>query len=141
MVAEYALRAQTGETCHYRVMSAGIEAKPQFVHPVVRARLVLKGADPGTHVQQRLTSTLMEQASLIIAMGTDHQAHIEQAFRRRVPLFNHVAMRMETSILDLHEALPDWELDLERARAYVEEVVDHIWGATPALIARLPQFL
>jgi len=86
MVAEYALRAQLGETCHYRVM-------------------------------------------------------FEQVFRRRVPLFNHVAMRMETSILDLHEALPDWELDLERARAYVEGVVNYIWGATPALIARLPQFL
>ena len=40
MVAEYAVREQIGSPHQYRVESAGIEAKPQTIHPVIRARLI-----------------------------------------------------------------------------------------------------
>ena len=53
---------------------------------------------------------------------------------------NEVSFGEKTPILDLHEALPDWERDIDEARAYVEWVIDHIWESVPALIARLPHF-
>lgn len=141
MVAEYAVRAQFGSESQYLVESAGIEAKPQTIHPVIRARLIQKGADPSAHVQRTLTQEVIERIDLIIAMGQDHREFIQRRFGRTVPLFNEVSFGRETPILDLHEALPNWEHDLGRAREYVESVVDHIWDATPALVARLPHFL
>jgi protein-tyrosine phosphatase len=141
MVAEYAVRSQIGPENRYLIESAGIEAKPQTIHPVIRARLIQKGADPSAHVQQTLTQDLIDRVTLIIAMGQDHREFIQREFGRTVPLFNEISFGQETPILDLHEALPDWERDLGKARTYVESVVDHIWNAAPALIARLPHFL
>lgn len=141
VVAEYAVRAQIGSHDQYLVESAGIEAKPQSIHPVIRLRLLQKGADPSAHVQQKLTQELIQRIDLIIAMGEDHQKFIQRRFGRTVPLFYEVSHGNVAPILDLHEALPDWEDNLDRAREYVESVVDHIWNAAPALVARLPHFL
>lgn len=141
LVAEYAMRARLGSESQYFVGSAGIEAKPQTIHPVISARLIQKGADPSAHVQRKLTEEVIERVDLIIAMGLDHREFIQRRFGRTVPLFNEVSSGRETPILDLHEALPDWERDLEHARDYVESVIDHIWDAAPSLVARLPHFL
>jgi len=141
MVAEYSMYAQFGAGHPYRFESAGIEAKLQTIHPVIRARLVQKGIDPVKHVQRKLTKELIERVDLIIAMGHDHCDWIQQRFGHKVPLFNQVSFGMETPILDLHETLPNWENDREAACIYVESVIDHIWDAAPALLARLPQFL
>ena len=141
MVAEYALRAQIGPQPRYLVESAGIEAIPQTIHPVIRARLLQKGVDPSVHVPRALTDELVQRIDLIIAMGQDHREFIQQRFGRTVPLFNEVSFGENIPIQDLREVLPDWKQDLNRARDYVESVVDHIWDATPALIERLPHFL
>ncbi len=141
MVAEYAFRAQIGPQPRYLVESAGIEATPQSIHPVIRARLLQKGADPSAHVQRVLTEELIERIDLIIAMGQDHREFIQRRFGRTVPLFNEVSFGENIPIQDLREVLPDWKQDLKQARDYVESVVDHIWGATPALMERLPHFL
>lgn len=141
LVAEYALRAQCGSTSRYHIGSAGIEAKLQTIHPVVHARLVEKGIDPDDHVQRKLTPELIEGARLIIAMGHDHREWIRKRFGRQALAFNQAALGKDTPILDLHEALPDWERNPEGAREYLESVIDHIWDATPFLMARLPHWL
>ncbi|HWF59651.1 MAG TPA: low molecular weight phosphatase family protein [Nitrospira sp.] len=140
MAAEYALRAQLGQQSSYRVESAGTEAKPKTIHPVISNRLIQKGTDPSAHVPQALTKAVIDRNDLIIAMGLGHREFIQKQFGLNVPLFNEVSVGEDTPILDLHEALPDWERDIEEARAYVESVIDHIWESVPALIARLPHF-
>ncbi|MFO0700654.1 MAG: hypothetical protein U0236_15630 [Nitrospira sp.] len=140
MAAEYALRAQLGQPSVYRVESAGIEAKPQKVHPVILNRLRLKGTDPSAHVPRALTKELIQQSDLIIAMGLGHREFIQTKFGVNAPLFNEVAFGKDSPILDLHEALPNWERDMVEAREYVESVIDHIWDSIPALMARLSQF-
>jgi protein-tyrosine phosphatase len=77
---------------------------------------------------------------LIVAMGEDHRVHITREFGRSAVLFNEASNGLSSPILDLHEAIPDWQADVKAAQAYVESVVDHIWDSTPRLIARLPQF-
>lgn len=141
MVAEFAMRAQIGRRTSYRVGSAGIVAKPQTIHPVIYHRLIQKGADPSAHTQRLLTQQLVLDADVIIAMSHTHRDFIQQQFSVTVPLFNEVSLGQATSILDLHEALPDWEQDVERSHAYLESVVNHIWDAAPSLITRLPVFL
>ena len=140
MVAEFAVRAQIGPQAAYRVGSAGIIAKPQTIHPVIYTRLIQKGTDPSAHTQRRLTQELVHDADVIIAMSHTHRECIQQQFGVTVPLFNEVAIGKDISILDLHEALPDWEQDVERSHEYLETVIDHIWNAAPSFITRLPLF-
>lgn len=137
VTAEYALkdRLSTGTPCV--VSSAGIDAKPQSMHDWVQTRLRVKGADPTRHVLRQLTRELVEAADLVIAMGRDHQVFIREQFGRDVPLFNQVCLGHDQPILDLHEVMPDWESNPERARAYVWSVIDVIWATAPALLPRL----
>jgi protein-tyrosine phosphatase len=140
VAAEYALRAQLSQASAYHVKSAGIEAKSQKIHPVILNRLRLKGTDASAHVPQILTKELVRRNDLIIAMGLGHREFLQTKFGLTVPLFNEVAFGEDSPILDLHEALPNWERDMVEAREYVESVIDHIWDSIPALVARLPQF-
>lgn len=137
MTAEYALKARLGGGTSCVVGSAGIDAKPQQVHGWVQTRLREKRADPSTHIQRQLTREMVGSADLVIAMGRDHQVFIREQFGRDVPLFNQVCLGHDKPILDLHEVIPDWESDLERAHAYVWAVIDMIWATAPALLPRL----
>ncbi len=140
VAAEYALRAQLGAQSTYRVGSAGIDAKPGTIHPVISNRLIKKGVDPSAHTPRLLTKQLVKQHDIIIAMGLGHREFIQKRFSLKVPLFNEVSFGEETPILDLHEALPDWERDIIQARAYIESIIDHIWEAIPQLMTQLPHF-
>jgi protein-tyrosine phosphatase len=137
VTAEYALKIKLGAHRSCIVSSAGIDAKPQPMHTWVQGRLREKGADPTTHVQRQLTRELVEAADLVLAMGRDHQAYIREQFGRDVPLFNQVCLGHDKPVLDLHEVMPEWERDPERARAYVWSVIDMIWATAPALLPRL----
>jgi protein-tyrosine phosphatase len=107
------------------------------MHEWVQIRLHEKGADPTSHIQRQLTRELVEAADLVIAMGRDHQVFVREQFGRDVPLFNQVCLGHDQPILDVHEAIPDWETDPERARAYVWSVIDVIWATAPALLSHL----
>lgn len=137
VTAEYALKARLGPGTSCVVSSAGIDAKPRSVHDWVRTRLCEKGADPITHVQSQLTWVLVKAADLIIAMGRNRQVFVREQCGRDVPLFNQICLGHDQPILDLHEVMPDWEIDTERARAYVWSVIDVIWATAPALLPRL----
>jgi len=137
VAAEHALKAGLGVDTSCIVSSAGIAVKPQSVHDWVQTRLREKGADPTTHVQRQLTRDLLGAADLVIAMGRDHQIFVREQFGREVPLFNQVCLGHDQPILDVHEAIPDWETEPERARAYVWSVIDVIWATAPALLPHL----
>jgi protein-tyrosine-phosphatase len=137
VAAEYALKAGLGTGTSCVVSSAGIDPKPQSMHEWVQTRLREKGADPTSHIQRQLTRELVEAADLVIAMGRDHQVFVREQFGRAVPLFNQVCLGHDQPILDVHEAIPDWETDSERARAYVWSVIDVIWATAPALLSHL----
>ena len=138
LAAEYALKQHLGPQGLYCVGSAGIEAKPQSIHPIVRARLLERGADPVGHIQRKLTQSLLDEADCVVAMGRDHQEAVQQLFGLSIPLFNQLCFEHDEPILDMHEALPDWEEDEAQARAYVISVIDHICDAVPRFAARLP---
>jgi len=137
VTAEYALKARLSDGMRCIVGSAGIDAKPQSVHAWVRTQLREKGADASHHTQRQLTKDLVESTDLVVAMGRDHQAFIREQFGRDVPLFNQICLGHDQPILDLHEVMPDWETDPERARAYVCSVIDVIWATAPAILSHL----
>jgi protein-tyrosine phosphatase len=138
VVAEYALKARLGPESPHLVGSAGIEAFPQPVPALLHHCFLEKGIDPLQHVQRRLTLELLERTDLVVAMGLNHREFIYRNFGREVLLFNQVCYQREEPILDVHEVLPQWDLNLVAARDYILSVIDHIWDSIPAFLARLP---
>lgn len=141
LVAEHALKAYLGDYSGCLVGSAGVEASPQIIHPLVRGLLLAKGVDVTAHIQRRLTRTLLDETTLPVAMGLDHRDIIRQRSGREVRLFNEVSYGRESAILDLHEALPQWQEAPEAAKAYVTDIVEYIWAAIPSLVERLPRYM
>lgn len=141
VAAEYALKAALGSQSGYVVGSAGIRAAPEIIHPLIRDYLQIKGADPSRHVQRRLTRELLESAALPLAMGLNHRDFIRKHFERDVLLFNEACYEKPEPVLDVHEAIPDWETNWEAAMVYTRSVIDHIWNAIPALLERMPKLV
>ncbi len=139
MVAEYALKSLLGPSSPYIVGSAGIEALPQPIHPLIRERLMAKGSDASQHIQRKLTRELLDRATLPIAMGLNHRDCIRQRFNRDVRLFNEMCFGTCEPILDLHEAIPEWQVNLEASRDYLLSVIDYIWSMMPIFLASLPE--
>lgn len=137
VAAEYALKAALGQDGRYRVGSAGIAATPQPMHPLIHARLRDKGADPSRHVQRRLTEALLDSTDVLIAMGLDHREFIRRRFGREALLFNQLCHGVEESVLDIHEAVPDFARNLDAAFAYAARAIDHIWDSAPLLARHL----
>jgi protein-tyrosine phosphatase len=137
VVAEHATRLHLEPNNLCVVGSAGIEAKPQSVHPWIQQCLREKGADVSTHVQRKLTRELLEGTDLVVAMSRDHQTFIHQEFEVDVPLFKQICYGRDEPILDLHEAHPNWEQDRNQAQTYVSSVIEMIWNDIPSLLSRL----
>jgi protein-tyrosine phosphatase len=141
MTAEYALRARLDPPSPIRVSSAGTVALPQAMHPDVRAYLVQRGADPSPHQQRRVSAELLRASDLVIAMSTDHQAFLFDTFEYRAPLFNDVCHGRSEPLLNIWEAIPTWETDLDAARHYAFQVMEYIWASMPCLLQNLGTYL
>jgi protein-tyrosine-phosphatase len=123
------------------VNSAGTVAIPQQMHPDVRAYLVQRGADPSPHQQRRVSAELLRASDLVIAMSTDHQALLFDTFESRAPLFNDICHGRLEPLLDIWEAIPSWETDLDAARHYAFQVMEYIWASMPCLLQNLGTYL
>jgi protein-tyrosine-phosphatase len=141
MTAEYALKARLDSRSPIRVSSAGTVAIPQQMHPDVRAYLVQRGVDPSPHQQRRVSAELLRASDLVIAMSTDHQAFLLDTFQVRAPLFNDVCHGRSEPLLDIWEAIPTWETNLDAARHYALHVMDYIWTSMPGLLQNLGTYL
>jgi protein-tyrosine phosphatase len=141
MTAEYALKARLDSGSPIRVGSAGTVALPQDMHPDVRAYLMHRGMDPSHHRQRKVSAELLQASDLVIAMSTDHQAYLFDTFRYRAPLFNEVCHGRSEPLLDVWEAVPTWETDLDVARYYAFQVMEYIWVSSPCLLQNLGTYL
>jgi protein-tyrosine phosphatase len=141
MTAEYALRAMLDPRSPIRASSAGTMAIPQAMHPDVRAYIVQRGIDPSLHQQRKVSAELLRASDLVIAMSTDHQALLFDTFEYRAPLFNEICHGRSEPLLDIWEAIPTWETDLDAARHYAFQVMAYIWASTPGLLQNLGNYL
>lgn len=139
MAAEYALKAHLGPEATYVVASAGTVALPQPVPPLILEWLKQRGVDPSAHRARKLTKELLESTDLPVAMSLDHRDFIRLHYKREVMLFNQVCFQKEEALLDIHEAIPDWHANLEKAQEYALSVIDHIWKAMPCFLTSLSQ--
>jgi protein-tyrosine phosphatase len=141
VTAEYALKASLDPRSPIQVSSAGTVALPQEMYPDVRAYLVQRGMDPSRHQQRKVSAELLQATDLVIAMSTDHQSFLLDAFQHRAPLFHEVCHGRPESLLDVWEAIPTWETNLEAARHYTFQVMEYIWASMPGLLQNLGTYL
>jgi protein-tyrosine phosphatase len=141
LTAEYALKAKLDPRSPTRVSSAGTVALPQRMHPDVRAYLLRRGTDPSQHRQRKVSAELLQASNLVIAMSTDHQTYLFDTFQYRTPLFNEVCHGRSEPLLDIWEAVPTWETDLDAARHYAFQVMEYIWASIPCLLQNLGTYL
>jgi protein-tyrosine phosphatase len=137
MTAEYALKASLDPRSPIRASSAGTVALPQQMHPDVRAYIVQRGIDPSLHQQRKVSAELLHATDLVIAMSTDHQALLVDTCQYCAPLFKDVCHGRSEPLLDICEAIPTWETNLEAARQYALHVMDYIWASIPCLLENL----
>jgi protein-tyrosine phosphatase len=137
LTAEYALKTVLGSQRVYVVGSAGTEAQPAELHPLVRDRLLLKGADPTQHLQRKLTKELLWTADLPVAMGLNHREFIKREFGQDVLLFNQICYERDEPVLDINEAIEDWQVKPEACLEYAISIIDYIWDAMPAFLGGL----
>lgn len=98
----------------------------------------LSSANP---VPRQVTHELLERASVVIAMGLDHQEFIWREFRWPTYLFNQLAYGKQEPVLDVCEVM-DHERNYSRAATkYIEDTVRYIITATPALFQNLDRIL
>jgi protein-tyrosine-phosphatase len=102
---------------------------------------VRRGVDPSQHRQRRVSAELLHATDLAIAMSTDHQAFLLDTFQYRAPLFNEICHGRSAPWLDVCEAVPTWETDLDAAQHYAFQVMEHIWASMPCLLQHLGTYL
>jgi protein-tyrosine phosphatase len=141
LTAEYALISMLDPRSPIRVSSAGTVALLQAMHPDVRAYLVQREVDPSRHQQRKVSAELLHATDLVIAMSTDHQAFLFDIFQYRAPLFNEVCHGRSEPLLDVWEAIPTWETDLDAARRYAFQVMEYISASIPCLLQNFGTYL
>ena len=141
MIAEYALKRALGTDPPYLVGSAGTEAAPQAIVPLVLDCLSQYGIDPTSHSQRRITRDLFDQADLVVAMGLDHRDFLARNFDLQVPLFNEISHQRAEPVFDTNEAIPDYATNPAARDQHIRWVVDHICNSMPEFVTRLPVYL
>ena len=121
--------------------STGTIALPQQIQPNVRAYLTQRGIEPSAHQPRRVSAELLRTSDLVIAMSTDHQTSLLNTFQDRVPLLSDVFNGRSEPLLDVWEAIPTWETDLDAVRHYAFQVMEYIWASMPCLLQNLGTYL
>ena len=136
MSAEYCLRdlLRTKGIKTVHVSSAGTEANPQDLPQPVLRKLRSYGIAAEMHVQRRLSSDILAQTDLVIAMAEDHQRFIKEQFGIDVPLFNEICEDKKTSVLDLGDAVPDWQSHRTEAIRFLDWTVTYIHDRMPRVL-------
>jgi protein-tyrosine phosphatase len=111
------------------------------MHPDVCAYLVQREMDPSRHQQRKVSAELLHAMDLAIAMGTDHQAFLFDTFQYRAAPFNEICQGRSEPLLDVWEAIPAWETNLDAARQYALQVMEYIWPSILCLLQKLETIL
>ena len=141
LTAERALRHALRGKDHVHVASAGTDDYPHVVRPNVRDYLLARGFDVSQHQRRTLTAEVLVQSHLVIAMSTDHRAHIRDRFQKDALLFLEACGGPGEPLPDIEEAVLDYRTNPAAVDAHVRATIDRILELTPRLAARLDSLL
>ena len=89
------------------------------------------------HRRRTLTPQMLEEASLVVAMSTEHRAILAQQFDRRVPLFTEACGMTGEPLPDVEDVVKDYQTNAAAVAVHVRWTIDRIIELTPRLAGRL----
>ena len=138
LTAEYALRDVLGARRDIVVASAGTEDFPYVVRPLVRDYLLTRGLDVSAHRRRTLTREMLDEATLIVAMSTEHRVVLADQFdRRNVPLFTEACGMASEPLPDVEDVVQDYQTNAAAVGVHVRWTIDRIIELAPRLAGRL----
>lgn len=98
------------------------------------------------HKPKKITENLIKKSDLIISMGKNHRQFLIQNFGVNSFLFNELAYRKSTGIMDIEEKYKLWNSfseneKKEKQREYIPLIVNHIYFGTPKLAKKILKVL
>ena len=141
LTAEYGLKRALRERPDLHVSSAGTVDFPHVVRPNVREYLLSKGLDVAGHRRRTLTEALLRESHLVIAMSTDHRAHLRERFGVSAPLFLEACGELAEALPDIEEVVLDYRTNQAAVDAHVRATIDRILALSSCLAARIDSLL
>ena len=138
LTAEYALKHHMVGQSRIHVSSAGTRDAPEVrVRDDVAAYLLGKGLDVSNHRRTLVTNELLERTDLVVAMNTDHQKTLHERHGLGVPLYMEACGKGAVPLLDVDDLFAPGEWYTPAAIDHIQQIIDQIIAASPALSARL----
>jgi len=129
MSAEYCLEKilKQKKNRSWQVMSAGITAKPQLIHPQTRLTLAKLGITDVRHKQHKLHKKMLLDAHVVIGMAQNHLDFMKQKFNfTKALLFNQVALGKKISIWDIEDTVKDYKTNPIAVNKQIEKTIRQI---------------
>jgi protein-tyrosine-phosphatase len=137
LTAEFAVRRALGPQSTVIVSSAGTEDFPHVVSPMVRDYLSSCGLDVSAHRRRTLTASLLEDATLVVAMNHDHQRFIREYHGREVRLYTEICGQSAEALPDVDDVIADPLNHPDEVAAHVRTTIDKIIRLAPGLARTL----
>ncbi len=123
------------------VSSAGIDARPQPMPRSILYQLSKLEIDASAHQQKKLEERHLSEADLIVSMGISHRRYILEKFNYDSRLFNEICHGKMTSVLDINEAVPEWESNIKESREHMTWTIKYIYDSMSGFLENYGNFL
>ncbi|MFA5745849.1 MAG: hypothetical protein WCX73_00865 [Candidatus Pacearchaeota archaeon] len=126
MCAELFLKKHLKEkNIKIKVASAGIIAKKQEIHPIVREELDKFKIDYSKHKQRKVTRKILDSSDIIISMAKVHQKFLKEKFNTDSILFNEICFNKDEDFLDYPDILKQTK-SKKKADNYLKKAIKRI---------------
>lgn len=127
--AEYCLEKilKQKKNTAWQVISAGITAKPQLIHPQTRLTLAKLGITDVRHKQHKLNKKMLLDAHVVIGMAQNHLDFMKKNFKfTKTWLFNQVALGKNKSILDIEDTVKEYQTNPVAVNKQIDKTIRQI---------------
>lgn len=118
-----------------KVSSAGITAKKQEIHPIVKEELDKLNIDYSKHKQRKVTKKILNSSDLIISMAKVHQKFLKENFAADSVLFNEICFGKREDFLDYPDILKQTNSKKE-AEKYLRTAIKLINKGTKKMLLK-----
>jgi protein-tyrosine phosphatase len=137
MCAEFFLKKYIlEENKKIKVSSAGIQANPEGIHPIVKEELNKRNIDYSKHIQRKVTKEILNSSDLVVSMTFFHQDFLKEKFHKDSILFNELCFGKKEDFLDYPDILLETN-SKEKAEEYIRTAVKEIEKGCKSLAKQL----
>lgn len=108
-----------------KVSSAGIQANPEGIHPIIKEELNKRKIDYSKHVQRKVTKEILDSSDLVVSMTIFHKDFLKEKFNRDSVLFNELCFGKKEDFLDFPDILMETN-SKEKAEEYIRTAIKEI---------------